>query len=55
MEFRGCAQEDTWDHMISCKFYEEKYDPDMWNEKDVASYIVRVNRERLLEAKMPLI
>ena len=55
MEFRGCAQEDTWNHMISCQFYDEKYDPETWNEKDVASYIVRVNRERLIKAKMPLI
>ena len=55
MEFRGCAQEDMWNHMISCQFYDEKYDPDMWNEKEVASYIVRVNRERLIKAKMLLI
>ena len=55
MEVNGCNQEDTWNHMVTCDFYETKWDPRWWQEKDIACYIIKVNRERLRRAKMPLL
>ena len=52
---RLCSGEDSWDHMtLHCKFYHTKFNKDWKTLKELAMYLVTINRERFNRFKAAL-
>ena len=50
-----CGEDDTLDHIKECKWYETKWDEKCSTERELANYLVKINRERLKKVKMPIL
>ena len=50
---RLCVEPDSWEHMIKCPFYNTKYSEHK-TDKELANYLVTVNRERFTRFKSAL-
>ena len=49
-----CPGTDDLNHVKVCKFYDTKWDDKFQLEKDLASYLVKISRERFIKVKLPL-
>ena len=47
-----CSEEDSWDHIIMCPFYDTKSITKWDREADTTEYIVQLSREKFFKAKM---
>ena len=51
---RLCLEEDSWEHMTQCQFYNTKFNSDWKTDKELAMYLVKVNQERVVRFHSPL-
>ena len=45
---------DNWEHLIECKFYDTKWNHEWSSEEEIAKFLVKISRERMIKVKMPL-
>ena len=50
-----CEGEDNFDHVKVCSFYDTKWSNKWCRESEIAQYLVKINRERIVKVKMPIL
>ena len=50
-----CDGDDSLEHVKMCRWYDTKWSDDYTTEDEIADYIIRISRERLVKLRMPLI
>merc|ERR1712098_266674 len=50
-----CPGLDNLDHVKNCPFYETKWDNRWKDDEELATYLVKLNRERTRRFKMPIL
>ena len=50
-----CDGDDSLEHVKMCRWYDTKWSDDYTTEDEIADYLIRISRERLVKLRMPLI